>query len=196
MSFEIFHKRLPWQPKLPCNFHKNIIYVIRTLSLIFLWKISFLAQRVHVSEILRHFSQFYPTHLRLVYDSTGTILAILYGKVPHMLPAKYQRSPPGGSGEEDFWRVFTIIWAWWPSWISDQNHFSHFSFPQSLDATYEIWLHLAQWFQRRSRLKVWTEDGGFPYYKLPQSLRLRGAKKLSYDIWICGYSKPILLQKA
>ena len=39
---------------------------------------SFLAQRVHVSEILRHFSQFYPTHSRLVYDR------------------------PGGSGEEDF----------------------------------------------------------------------------------------------
>ena len=26
MSFEIFHERLPWQPKLPCNFHKNFIY--------------------------------------------------------------------------------------------------------------------------------------------------------------------------
>ena len=102
MSFEIFYERLPWQPKLPCNFHENFIYVIRTLSLIFLRKISFLAQRVHVSEILRHFSQFYPTHSRLVYDPTGTISAILYGEVPHMLPAKYQPNPPGGSGEEDF----------------------------------------------------------------------------------------------
>ena len=82
---------------------------MRTLSLIFLWKISFLAQRVYVSEILRHFSQFYPTHSRLVYDPTGTILAFLYGEVPHMLPAKYQPNPPGGSGEEDFWRVFTIF---------------------------------------------------------------------------------------
>ena len=36
--------------------------------------------------------------------------------------------------------------------------FSYFSFPQCLDATYEIWLHLAQWFQRRIRLKVWTDD--------------------------------------
>ena len=175
MSLKFFHERLPWQPKLPCNFHKNSIYVIRTLSLIFLWKISFLAQRVHVSEILLHFSQFYPTHSRLVYDPTGTILAIFYGEVPHMLPAKYQPNPPGGSGEEDFWRVFYHIWAWRPSWISDQNHFNYFSFPQCLDATYEIWLHLAQWFQRRSRLKVWTDDGGFPYYKLPRSLRLRGA---------------------
>ena len=63
-------------------------------------KISFLAQRVHVSEILRHFSQLYPTHTRLVYNPTGMILAILYSEVPHMLPAKYQPNMPGGSGEE------------------------------------------------------------------------------------------------
>ena len=63
-------------------------------------KISFLAQRVHVSEILRHFSHLYPTQSRLVYDPTGTILTILYSKVPHMRPAKYQPNPPGGSGEE------------------------------------------------------------------------------------------------
>ena len=54
------------------------------------------------------FPQFYPTHSRPVYDPTETILAILYRKVPHMFPAKYQPNPPGGSGEEDFWRVFTI----------------------------------------------------------------------------------------
>ena len=100
MSFEIFHERLPWQPKLQCNFHKNFIYVFRTLSLIFLRKISFLAQRVHVSEILRYFFQLYPTHSRSVYDPTGTILAILYSKVPHMLHAKYQPNWHSGSGEE------------------------------------------------------------------------------------------------
>ena len=65
-----------------CNFHKNFIYVIRTLSLIFLWKISFLAQRVHVPESLRHFSQLYPTHSRLVYDPTRTILAIYMARCP------------------------------------------------------------------------------------------------------------------
>ena len=27
---------------------------------------------------------------------------VLYGVVPHMLSAKYQPNPPGGSGEEDF----------------------------------------------------------------------------------------------
>ena len=212
------------------HFHKNFIYVIRTLSLIFLWKISFLAQRAHASEILPHFSQLYPTHSRivygptgtilavsysevpqcflqninlnrpvvlqgrptlpitvgqgptalaggagggcldiflliypfssvspslwetaryrlkhwlkgplnpkqppnqpnyptqsrLVYDPNGTLLAILYSEVPHMFPAKYQPNPPGGSGKEVVWMVFTIYghgchfdFESWPSW--------------------------------------------------------------------------------
>ena len=166
MSFEIFYKRLPWQPKLQCNFHKNFIYVTRTLSWIFLWKISFLAQRVHVSEILRHFSQLYPTHSRLVYDPTATILAFLYREVPHMLPAKYQPNPPGGSGEEDFWRVFTIFVHGGHLEFQIKTILAIFSFPQCLDATYEIWLHLAQWFQRRSRLKVWTDDGRTNHWTL------------------------------
>ena len=89
-----------WQPKLPCNFHKDFIYVVKILSLIFLRKISFLAQRAHVSEILRHFSKLYPTHSRLVYNPTETMLAILYSKVLHMLRAKYQPNLPGGSGKE------------------------------------------------------------------------------------------------
>ena len=178
---------MPWQPKLPCNFHKNFIYVIRTLSLIFLWKINFLAQRVHVLEILRHFSQFYPTHLRLVYDPTGTILAIFMGRCPICFLQNISLIRLVVL-EKKIFEGFYHIWAWRPSWISDQNHFSYFSFPQYLDATYEIWLHLAQWFQRRSCLKVWTDDGrrtddgGLPYYKFPRSLRLRGAKTV---VWSC-----------
>ena len=50
----------------------------------------------------------------------------------------------GHGGRLEFW-LKTII--------------AFFRFSQCLDATYEIWLHLAQWFQRRSRLKVWTDDG-------------------------------------
>ena len=48
------------------------------------------------------FPNFTLTHSRLVYDPTETILVILYREVPHMLPAKYQPNPLGGSGEEDF----------------------------------------------------------------------------------------------
>ena len=83
--------------------------VIRTLLLIFLWKISFLAKRVHVLEILRHFFQLYPTHSRLVYNPTGTILAIFYSEGSHMLTAKYQPNRPVGSGLEVIWMVFTTF---------------------------------------------------------------------------------------
>ena len=31
--------------------------------------------------------------------------------------------------------------------------------PWPLKATYEIWLQLAQWCQRRSSLKVWMKEG-------------------------------------
>ena len=150
-SFNFFHVRLPWQPKLLYNFHKNFIYVIRTLSLIFLWKISFLAQRVHVSEILRHFFQLYPTHSRSFYNPTGTILTILYRKVPHVLHAKYQPNWHSGSGEEVLHMKFGYIW---PSGFRGEV----------------VWK--CGWTTDRQR----TDDGGFPSYKLPGSLRLRGAK--------------------
>ena len=54
------------------------------------------------------FSHIYPTHSRSVYDPTRMILSILYRKVPHMLPAKYQPNQPRGSGERVVWMVFTI----------------------------------------------------------------------------------------
>ena len=63
-------------------------------------KISFLAQKGSCIGNFASFSQLYPTQSRLVYDLTGTILAILYSEVPHMLPAKYQPNPPGGCGVE------------------------------------------------------------------------------------------------
>ena len=70
--------------------------------------------------------------------------------MPH---TKFQGHQPTGSGEEDF-GDFYHIWAWQPCWSCDQNHLTNYLFPQPLEATYEIWLHLAQWFQRRSCLKV------------------------------------------
>ena len=62
------------------------------------------------------------------------------------------------------------------------------SFPQRLEATYEIWLHLAQWFQEKSfesvdRLR--TDDRGFKSYKLPWSLQLWGANKFMSRHYFC-----------
>ena len=153
MSFNFFQVRLPWQPKLPYNFHKNFMYVIRTLSSIFLWKISFLAQKVLVSEILRHFSQLYPTQSRLVYDPTEMILTILYSEVPHMLPAKYKSNPLGGSGEEVIWMVFTIYGHGGHLEYQIMTHFSLILFIYHICAKYEISLKLAQYFYRKCHLK-------------------------------------------
>ena len=152
MSFEIFHERLPWQPKLLHNCHKNFIIVIRTLSLIVLWKNSFLAQRDHVSEILRHFSKLYPTHSRLVYDPTGMILAILYSEVSHMLPAKYQPNRPGGSGEEEFWMVFTIYGHGGHLEFQIMIHFCLILYIHHINAKHEISFKLAQSFYRKCQL--------------------------------------------
>ena len=152
MPFNFFQVRLPWQPKLPYNFHKIFMYVIRTLSLIFLWKISFLAQKIHVSEILRHFSQLYRTQSRLVYDPTVTILATIYSEVPHMLPAKYQPNPLGGSGEEVIWMVFTIYGHGCHLEFQIMTHFSLILYIYHINAKYEISLKLAQYFHRKCHL--------------------------------------------
>ena len=62
-------------------------------------KFGYLAQRVQVSEILRHFPNL-PTRFRSVYKPTGTIIATFYREMPRMLHAKYQPNQPSDSGEE------------------------------------------------------------------------------------------------
>ena len=64
-----------------------------------------------------------------------------------MLRTKPQGHWPFGSGEEDFWRVFTI-WAWKPAWSCDPDPANKFSFPYPTETPYEIWLWLAQRFWR------------------------------------------------
>ena len=80
----------------------------------------------------------------------------------------YARFSPKASSvlEKKIFKGFYHIWAWWPSWSMDRDHFSNFSFPQPKEAPYEIWAKLAQGLQRRSRLKMltdgrthgWTDD--------------------------------------
>ena len=100
-----------------------------------------------------------------------TILVVL---TYTMLHTKFQGHWSIGSGEEDFLRflpymgmaailvmwsnsflfifipillqafIWTLVPTWRPSWSCDQNRLNNFSFPQSLEATYEIWLQLAQ----------------------------------------------------
>ena len=62
-----------------------------------------------------------------------------------MLHTKFQGHWSTGSGEEDFFKGFYHIWAWWPYWSCDLEGLYNFLFPQPKEALKEIWLHLAQW---------------------------------------------------
>ena len=59
-----------------------------------------------------------------------------------MLHTKFLENRPAGSGEEDFLRVFTIIyiWAWRPSWSCDPDAANKLSFPLPKEAPHKIWL--------------------------------------------------------
>ena len=75
---------------------------------------------------------------------TATILAIVHFPAPGRLQMKFEQ-------------CFYHIWAWWPSWSTDRDHFSNLLFPQPMKAPYEFWAKLAQGLQRRSRLKMLTD---------------------------------------
>ena len=62
-----------------------------------------------------------------------------------------------------FWRrrflkVFTIYGRGGHLGQRDRYHLSNFSFPHPKEAPYEIWAKLAQRLQRRSRLKMLTDE--------------------------------------
>ena len=58
-----------------------------------------------------------------------------------MLHAKFQDHRTSGSGEEDFFKVFTDhIWAWRPSWSCDLDNLYKLSFPLPKEVPHKIWL--------------------------------------------------------
>ena len=90
---------------------------------------------------------------------TATILAIFHSPAPGRLQMKFDHNWPRGKRfnhmassilEKTIFKGFYQIWAWWPSWSTDSNHLRILSFPQHMEAPYEIWAKLAQQFQRRS----------------------------------------------
>ena len=84
-----------------------------------------------------------------------------FGRPPHPRWFMQRFSPKASSVlEKKIFKGFYHIWAWWPSWSTNCDHFSNLSFPHPKEAPYEIWAKLAQRLQRRSCLKFWTF---FPY---------------------------------
>ena len=105
---------------------------------------------------------------------------------PYIPNATYQvpRSSTFHFWRRRFLKGFYHIWAWRPSWPSDQDHLNKLLFPRPKESPYEILVQLAQWFQRRRCLKMLTDgqtmdgrtDGRRSHWytiSSPMSLRLR-----------------------
>ena len=73
-----------------------------------------------------------------------------------ILHTKFQGNQPSGSEEEWFFKVFTIYGHCGHLGQWDLDHLNKFSIYHCQDAVYEIWLKLAQWFQRSCHLKKST----------------------------------------
>ena len=66
-----------------------------------------------------------------------------------MLHTKFQNHRPSDSGEEDFFKGFSYLYPWQPSWSCELDHLYKLFFPLPKDAPHEVWFRLAKWFQRR-----------------------------------------------
>ena len=73
------------------------------------------------------------------------------------IPSFVEIGPP--VPEKKIFKGFEHFWAWRPSWSCDLDHLYKLSFPLPKEAPHKIWLWLAKRFQRRRRLKMWTDDG-------------------------------------
>ena len=100
--------------------------------------------------------------------------------------------------EKKIFKGFYHIWAWRPSCSCDPDPMNKLSFPHPIEAPYQIWLRLAQWFWRRSLKMVdrqRTDNGPWLYYKLTNEPK--GSGELKSDIRLalnCYY--PQILQHA
>ena len=93
----------------------------------------------------------------LTYES-GSLPIALRGPANMMLHTKFQGHWSIGSGDEDFIRILPYMWVWQPCWSCDLEYLHNVSFLKCLEAVCEIWLQSAQQFQRRSGLKLWTDE--------------------------------------
>jgi hypothetical protein len=69
-----------------------------------------------------------------------------------MLPTKFRFIWPCGFRGEDFFRNQPIRnknGLWWPCLLTDEDEMSIIYRGPSIDATYQVSVHLAKWFQRR-----------------------------------------------
>ena len=85
----------------------------------------------------------------------GPCLHRIIGIRHPMVHTKFQGHQPFGSGEENLLMFTTNMGM---AAILKPGPLNKLSFPYPMEAPYEIWLWLTQWFQRRRCLGVWTTD--------------------------------------
>jgi hypothetical protein len=69
-----------------------------------------------------------------------------------MHPTKFWFIWPSGFRGEDFFRNQPIRnknCLWWPCLLTDRDEMSNRNRGLSIDASYQVSVHLAKWFQRR-----------------------------------------------
>ena len=81
-------------------------------------------------------------------------MSIFIEDLPRMLPTKFRFIWPHGFRGEDFLNrpIKSKNCLWWPCLLMDQDKMSNLQRGPSIDASYQVSLHLAEGFQRR-RLK-------------------------------------------
>ena len=87
-----------------------------------------------------------------VSNRIGTKLALIVEDLPRMLPTKFRFIWASGFRGEDFFRNHPIRnnnCLWRPCFITDKNEMSNLYRGPSIDASYQVVVHLANRFQRR-----------------------------------------------
>jgi hypothetical protein len=76
-----------------------------------------------------------------------------------MLPTKFWFIWPSGFRGEDFFRNQPIRnknGLWWPCLLTEWDEMSNLYRGPTIDASYQVSVHLAKWFQRRRFKKNWS----------------------------------------
>jgi hypothetical protein len=100
-----------------------------------------------------------------VCNRIGTKLAILIEDLPRMLPTKFRFIWPSGF-REDFFRNQPIRnknCLWWPCLLTDRHEMSNLYRGHAIDASYQVSVHLAKWFQRRRFLEICQSETRIDY---------------------------------
>jgi hypothetical protein len=100
-----------------------------------------------------------------VCNRIGTKLAILIEDLPRMIPTKFRFIWPSGF-REDFFRNQPIRnknCLWWPCLLTDRHEMSNLYRGHAIDASYQVSVHLAKWFQRRRFLEICQSETRIDY---------------------------------